>query len=372
MRLNSPSGLDEYGPDQRQERRLRVARRVAGMRPRGERGLRAVMSGLLQASIRRLPRDAYARWLLRLLGLALFVVLITRFDLVEVTRLTAAISPLAWLAALLCNTGLLLASARRWQGMVRVLPEGGGFPFGAAVAQFLRYYALGLATPARAAEFARAWDLRRIIGVRLGSAAAVILLERGIDLPASLLLCWIGLGVLPLPWLRPFFALGLAGGAGLFLLVAFGRGALRRLLGFIADYGGRTWGNLGQEIGAMPETWRRFGGRGLVQPVFWTIVTHGLFLGFCVILGWGLALPVPPLALALAATLATVIGLLPLTFAGLGTREAALILLLAPYGVAPEAALAYSLALLVVFYGGGIVPGALLWVLAGERAPAQG
>lgn len=330
-----------------------------------------MMNSLLQASGRLLPREAYARWLVRLLGLALFVVLITRFDLGQVAQLGTSIPWPIWLAALGLNMVILVASALRWQGMVGTLPEGAAFAFNAALSQFLRYYALGLATPARAAELTRAWALRRATGLRLGSAAAVILLERGMDMATSLLLCLAALAVLPVPWLRPLLVLTLGGAALLALALVWGQGRLRRWLGFAADYAGRTWGNLGQEIGAMPETWRRFSGMSLAGPLAWTAVTHGCFLALCMVLGWGLALPVPSLSLALAATLASVIGMLPLTVAGLGTREAALIFLLARYGVPPEAALAYSLALLVVFYGGGILPGALLWLWPSRKQPSS-
>jgi uncharacterized membrane protein YbhN (UPF0104 family) len=330
-----------------------------------------MLNGLLQASLRLLPRQAYTRWFVRLLGIALFVILISQFDFVEVAHLGASIPLPAWLAAIGFNIALLLASAVRWHGMVNTLPHASTFTFSMALEQFLRYYAVGLATPARAAELTRAWGLSRLAGLRLGIAGAVVLLERGMDVAVSLALSFAALALLPGPWLRPLFWLGILGAIALLLTVVFAQGGIRWLFALLAGRLHQVWRTLGVEMTAMPATWRYFRGPALLRPILWTIITHACFLGLCIALALGLSIPAPPLALGLAALLASVIGSLPVTVAGLGTREAALILLLEPYGIPPETALAYSLALLVVVYGGGILPGAVLWLWPARSARAH-
>jgi uncharacterized membrane protein YbhN (UPF0104 family) len=324
---------------------------------------------LVQSRSRLVPREAYGRWLVRLLGLALFAVLIAQFDVRQVVRLATSIPWLAWLSAFALNGAILVASAVRWQGVVTTLPEASSFTLSQAASQFLRFYAIGLATPGRAGELARTWALSRAVGIRLGAAAALVLLERGIDLAVSLAMALAALAVLPGVWLRPLFWLGLAGTAVLILTLTVGRHALRWTIGLLGGRLQQLWSGLSTELATLPITWRHFRGMSLAVPIFWTLFTHAAFLGVCVALGVGLGIQVPPFELALAAALASVIGMLPVTVLGLGTREASLLLLLAPYGVAGETAIAYSLALLLVMYGGGILPGAILWLLPARSTP---
>jgi uncharacterized membrane protein YbhN (UPF0104 family) len=171
------------------------------------------------------------------------------------------------------------------------------------------------------------------------------------------------LAVLPGDWLRPLLWLGLTGLTVVVLTLTVGRSRLRWLLALLGGRLHQLWSGMSAELATMPATWRHFRGPALIRPIAWTLVTHALFVGVCIALGFGLAVPVPPLQLALAATLASVIAMAPVTILGLGTREASLLLLLAPYGVSGETGLAYSLALLLVIYGGGILPGAILWLL---------
>jgi len=61
--------------------------------------------------------------------------------------------------------------------------------------------------------------------------------------------------------------------------------------------------------------------------------------------------------------LATIAGLLPLTQGGIGVREAALAILLAPFGVAGAAAVAAGLAFQGVVIGGGLLAGLIVLTL---------
>lgn len=75
-----------------------------------------------------------------------------------------------------------------------------------------------------------------------------------------------------------------------------------------------------------------------------------------------LDIPIDFLSLASIMTLTSVILLLPITWAGMGTRELSLVILMAPYGVAAEKALAFSfLQFTSSFFIGGIT-GFIFWL----------
>ena len=91
------------------------------------------------------------------------------------------------------------------------------------------------------------------------------------------------------------------------------------------------------------------GARRLLLLGFWTVVFWGvwfLWMYLCVI---ALRLDIPFFYMCACAAMAMVFSLLPITVAGVGTRDAAFILLLGQIGIAREESLALSSLILAVF-----------------------
>ena len=76
-----------------------------------------------------------------------------------------------------------------------------------------------------------------------------------------------------------------------------------------------------------------------------------------------LSVDVPPILFALFVPLIALINLLPIAFNGLGVREGVYLFLFVPAGVAPEAAVAMSLAYYFLRFGAGVI-GGLLYALS--------
>ncbi len=76
-----------------------------------------------------------------------------------------------------------------------------------------------------------------------------------------------------------------------------------------------------------------------------------------------LSVDVPPILFALFVPLIALVNLLPFTFNGLGVREGVYLFLFVPAGIAPEAAVAMSLAYYFLRFGAGLV-GGLLYALS--------
>jgi uncharacterized membrane protein YbhN (UPF0104 family) len=100
---------------------------------------------------------------------------------------------------------------------------------------------------------------------------------------------------------------------------------------------------------------------GLLSPLALTLAAYALFFGQGRLLAKALEIPVGIAYLSICLSVVGVITLLPISFSGLGTREAVLITLFAPLGLAAEQAVAYSLLFFLTFYVGGGIVGALGW-----------
>jgi hypothetical protein len=94
-----------------------------------------------------------------------------------------------------------------------------------------------------------------------------------------------------------------------------------------------------------------------------TLLAYAIFFGQARLLAVALDLEVGIVYLAVCLSVAGVITLLPISFSGLGTRDAILIALFAPLGLAAEQAVAFSTLFFLTFYVGGGIIGAVAWQL---------
>jgi glycosyltransferase 2 family protein len=107
----------------------------------------------------------------------------------------------------------------------------------------------------------------------------------------------------------------------------------------------------------------------LVGPVFLLAVAVQLVALILVVwlLGKALEIRVPLLFHLIAVPIIELIALVPVSFNGIGLRESAYVLLYAQAGVAPEAALALSLAWTLLLFGFSLI-GSLCWLWPGLYA----
>jgi uncharacterized protein (TIRG00374 family) len=91
-------------------------------------------------------------------------------------------------------------------------------------------------------------------------------------------------------------------------------------------------------------------GPGTPEALIWTLVSWSAYFFAVARLATGLGIDAPLLALVGAIAAGTASAALPISFQGLGTREAVLAATLAPYGISTTKALTFSLLTLAVFY----------------------
>lgn len=83
--------------------------------------------------------------------------------------------------------------------------------------------------------------------------------------------------------------------------------------------------------------------------MYYTVISWLIYFLRIYLLSLSLGLEIEILHLSIVLAVTALFGLLPISIAGIGTRDASLIFLLAPYGINSERAVAFSLSILAVF-----------------------
>lgn len=222
--------------------------------------------------------------------------------------------------------GQLALSTWRWVLILRAV--GCGVPFRDALAVVLTTWPLAALTPSRLSDLLRAWLLRERLDPFVG--AGTVVAEKVVDLLVLCLLGGLGLALSGLWWGAGAGALVLLGAlGGLWLLVV----ARERLLGLPGVR--RVRAKLAQMLVAVDalRTQPRIG-LLVVSTAVLSWSSAGLML--YALLGMFHA-GVAPLAVMAFWPAAIFAGLAPVTLAGLGTRDAAFVLLLRAASDAPVA-----------------------------------
>jgi uncharacterized protein (TIRG00374 family) len=298
------------------------------------------------------PNSRWRGWLHRLLPLAvgggLLALILTRTDL---TRLATVLTQVQWqwyaLAQVMLLINLLLITWR-WRfdlGLLR-LP----YPFGNLFLIDNAGALAGAATPGRMGDLARLIYFRQEKDVLLRVGLS-ILVERFFDL---IFLVWLATGFIwffPLPAEFRDFLLHL-------ILAAHVVGLALALVAW------RSWGNdwLSARVQRLLPTslTARFSGHAKeLRAALQCYVTWRIFFSIVLTLGaWGsnilaaqfsaraLALPLSFWEIAACFCLSTLFTLIPLSVAGIGTRELAMVYLFSCLGLPSEQALAFSFLLL--------------------------
>lgn len=219
--------------------------------------------------------------------------------------------------------------------LAKVVPPARPLGFRESLSLTLAGSAMNLVLPSKMGDVAKGWFLTSRGHLRGGQALALVVFEKGFDMLSLLLWCSLGLFFVsarsPLFWpLAAAIALGT--GAGVVILLS--RTASERLFAIVSRV---APGKLATRADAASSGWRtvqdsllespgRLGYVAALSVLIWFLHLLQIWM-FIVALGGS----VPFLASLGLAPLAILAGLLPLTFAGVGTRDAALIVLYQPW-----------------------------------------
>jgi uncharacterized membrane protein YbhN (UPF0104 family) len=287
-----------------------------------------------------------ARWgtALRLTGLALLLWLLTRADWGVFARHIGQVDTAYLYAMPLFTSAMIAVRALRWNRILSV--RGISFPHGRAWSIYATGVFLGTFTPGRLGDLAKAGYARQERGMDWRSAVASAVLDRlfdmvfmaGVGIAAAVHFGWPALGERDL--LSERTAPMLAGLVFAFCAVGW---AVRRWLIRHTDKTGMVgrWGDLLREGGReMAELTQVVGWQALVL----TVLAYAIYFAQTICMAKALELPLTAWEVVAAIALVGLASFLPISIAGLGTREGGLTLIMAHCGVpdSAEAALAYS------------------------------
>jgi uncharacterized protein (TIRG00374 family) len=299
---------------------------------------------------------------IRLIGLGILALILSRLDLAATAATLARVRWEYLLLALAIVPALFGLKSRRWQRLLKLQEI--DYPGSDAFLAFMAGLFLGLLTPGRVGEMGRALYLKQDLDVPLSEGLVNVLMDRLFDLYA-ILVC----GAAGLVWFRllPSWALALivTGLVGLLLMppallserLAAWSLSLVRSMPWLRTHADR----LAEEAGCFQDGLRSLLTPKLGIPLILTVLAQCLFFGQAWLLALALDLEVGIIYLAVSVSLAGVLTLLPISFSGLGTRDAVLIAMFAPLGLLAEPAVAYSTLYFLTFYVGSGLIGALAW-----------
>lgn len=294
----------------------------------------------------------------RLIGVALLLVILWRVGARDLAGVLLHVNPLAFIAGALLATAVLVLRSLRW----RILCS--GLDIDVPAAEAVRLYLVGTfvasITPGRIGDLVKAYYVRdRRPEGGLAAGIATVVYDRFLDLGQ---ICALALGaVVVVPWVPADF------GPPLVALA---------VIGFVV---GTVWRPTREGLLARPLYWalRRLPGSRDVQlptpPASKVLVAQLLtaasivgFAGASVVLARGISIGASAWSLAVLSALGALVGLMPITVLGIGTRDALYVAAAPLLGESSEAMLGLSL-LLLAMYVLNSMTGWVAWFLSPPR-----
>jgi len=313
-----------------------------------------------------------ARWWPRLLGPAILGYFLATTDLAQILAFLRSAHWTPVLLSLALYPVFLLLKAWRWGVLIRSL-SGHAPPLASLTVLYMIGLFLGGATPGQAGDLLKAWYLRDR-GYSLGAGLFSVVLDRLFDF---LIMGWVTLlglsavlGHFPTRLQAPIRVVAFAGAAaftvGLPALLA--RRSRERLVALALRVVPARWAP------ALERSHREWSGLHLQPALVATLLLASLgSLTSTVVRLWLLFraadVAVPVAALVAAIGLTSILQAAPISFAGVGVRDAVLIAVLGAFGYGAERALALSALFLLLNLEHMLIGCA---VFLAHRAPRSG
>lgn len=285
---------------------------------------------------------------LRLLGIPFIVYVLLKVDWNDIFMMYDRLGPGTILLMLLGLVLILIVKVFRWSLLLSF--QGVPRPFREVFASYTESYFYGFITPARAGE---AYRFRHLTEWGLNPRRAVgnLVLERGMDV---LVLACFGLFSICLYVSYPE-TVGVWYGLTVMILVLAAGWFLLWRVHFVRSWISRVDGDLGNQS-------------TLVWCMLQTFLSWGILYLIIYLVRGVLHIQMDPAMTLFSFVLSTAVTAVPVSVAGFGTKELALMHFLGTWGYTPEEAVAFSLIFAVVFVLNLLFSG-LIWfaILANQR-----
>lgn len=276
------------------------------------------------------------------IGLIILAVILYYVDLKEVWQQLKDSTPIYILAAILLILPQVSLRAHRWQKMLAV--EGINCPFRRALSFYFAGIYIGLMTPGRLGEMAKAFFLKKSGLASLSRTLPSIIADRCFDLYCLGLLAAVSLYFMRTGGTTPIGGalITLTIGGAPFLLICIWRSG--RFSDRIGDVVFKRWGQKwGASYTSFSRTTERLVSARMTYLMILTIASYGVYFLQTWLIGLSVGLELSYAVIAKVVSIAILIGYVPITIAGLGTREAVLIGLFKQFGVSAASALSFAI-----------------------------
>lgn len=309
-------------------------------------------------------------WGVRLIGFGVLFWLLWKVDLTSVGQALLDIDHVPLSIAVLLNVVLISLRSRRW--MFFLAANNIQYPFLPAVSATLSGTLLGLITPGRVGELTRAYFVHKDKGVPLLQVVTSVLIDRLYDFWAIVLIGMWAISVTGQSenveagqWMVLTAVLGVMGCVAFYLMLT------TQLFDRVLEQLKKTQSNIGKKILNMRNDLRAgfdgMGKRALSIGGVFTAIAYTVFLIQCNLLAQSVGLDVTFVEISAVVATGSIVGMLPISFAGIGTRDAAIVAFMGVLGVGFEDALVFSLLTFFCFHVVVGSAGAIAWWLRKDK-----
>jgi len=305
------------------------------------------------------------RNLLSLIGIFLFIYIIANVDVFKIVNLLSKLKIEYVLLALVLSIPAVLLKALKW----KVIIKSYNFDYsliGASKAWLAGFF-ISIVTPGRIGDFSRAFYLKKESGFSLGKSLTTVVVDRIIEIALLFLFAFIGLLLIAsnfvgageiLFYFLLFFLLFIVA-----VLVVSKKSLMRFVFGFVSkrfvpDKYHATFGKIFQDfyegIGKMSKN--KIITAYLIGLMSWIIAIFQAY-----ILSLSLSINLTFTFFFAVIPIISLLDILPISFSGIGTRDAALVFFFATMSVAAETAISFSLLVLALNYLAIGFIGVLIW-----------
>lgn len=292
---------------------------------------------------------------IRIIGVLILVWLLSRVDLKGIYGILSYSRWIYIWGALLCLLLHVLLKFMRYQYIL--VQQSVRQPFLKTFQISMAAIYLSFITPGRVGELAKAFFIHQDQGVAVNRLLAGSILDRLYDVYILIFTALVGIGFIVEPsnsgsrtLIITLVGIALA---PLLLFIPVVRHLCLTFISWLPGKIKKASGFSDQLNGFLQEldqlmSWRLLWGLG------WSVFAYGIFFYACSLMGLALGISLPYFKMALIVAWVNIASFLPISFAGIGTRDACLVYFFAQEGLSNETALAFSavmFALTYLFFG---------------------
>lgn len=304
--------------------------------------------------------------LLPIIGILIFVYILWRIGILKILETLSHVNLFLLSAAILFLIPLIISKAFKWKILINSCDI--NYPLPKCVSAWLVGFSVGLITPGRVGDFFKVLYLKKSENTTFGVPLATVVVDRIADILILIILAIFGISVIALRYtLNPIFMY-----VAILLLFIF---LVSCFVFAQKDIVGRLIKPLFDRL--IPERYRgslqisfhdfytgismMLKSKILLVISFLTVISWLIYIFQCYLIALSLNIDISIQFVACIIPIMTLVELLPISFSGIGTRDATLIFFLSLVAIPSVSAVSFSLMLLFAAYVNGVL-GLLFWL----------